>query len=156
MKPTFILLTAIISLILLFGLALSQNSTNNSSVTPADALKAYGNSNIEPMALMGKSFAVFQSPAFKKDRIKGLRSVQTNIDENVSRNELPGQTASLKDFALWYVVQMPETYESSGYSDAKGIPTFDANATKNATRINWTPPANPDEIPLGPGNEKAK
>lgn len=145
MKSTFIILTAIISLILLFGLAASQNSTNNSSVTPADALKAYGNSNIEPMVLMGKNFAVFQSPAFKKDGVKGLKSVQTNIDENVSRNELPGQPASLKNFALWYVAQIPDTNESSGYL-----------AYANATRINWTPPANPDEIPLGPGNEKAK
>lgn len=148
MKSTFILLTVIISLILLFGLASSQNSTNDSSLTPADALKAYGNSNIEPMALMGKSFAVFKSPAFQKDGIKGLRSVQTNIDENVSRNELPGQPASLKNFALWYVVQMPETNES----DERGIPTFDANATK----INWTPPSDTSTIPLGPGNEKAK
>ncbi len=143
MRSTSIYLAAV-SLIILLGLAASQNSTNNSSITPADALKAYGNSNIEPMTLMGKSFAVFQSPAFKKDGIKGLRSVQTNIDENVSRNEIPGQPASLKDFSLWYVAQTPETNEASSYSQGRKIPIFDLNVT----RINWTPPSDTSNIPI--------
>ena len=116
MKSVFIPLTAI-SLMIVLGMAMSQNPINSSNVTtadslnvtPADALKAIGDSNAEPVLLAGKSFAVFQSPAFKKDGLKGLKSVQTKIDQNVSRNETPGQPTGLRDFILWYDIEIPET-----------------------------------------------
>ena len=112
----------LIALGLILGQTSSQAQINGSRETPAAAVKSAGNSGVTAMNLIGSSFAAFQSPAFQKDKIiKGRKFNLTTIDENTSRDEIPGQPTSLTSWKDRGGSIRDNVTPDSNYSQQQGI-----------------------------------